>query len=60
MARADFLTDSRIPFVFIIASLPFLASRLRLNQTQPLSQGIIIHYKTELMDKEECFRYATH
>ena len=70
LARADFLMDlamifnfsmdSKSPFVFVIAGLPFLTSRLRLNQTQPLSQRIIVHYKMEPMDKDEVFRYVSH
>ncbi len=70
LARADFLMDlamifsfymdSKSPFVFAIAGLPFLTSRLRLNQTQPPSQRIIVHYKMEPMDKDEVFRYVAH
>jgi type II secretory pathway predicted ATPase ExeA len=52
--------DSKNPFVFVIAGLPFLISRLRLNQTQPLAQRVIVHYKMEPMDKEEVFRYVGH
>jgi hypothetical protein len=47
LARPDFLLDlamifnfsmdSKGPFVFDIAGLPFPASRLRLNQTRPLA-----------------------
>ena len=70
LARADFLMDlamifnfsmdSRSPFVFVIAGLPFLTTRLRLNQTQPLAQRVIVHYKMEPMDKDEVFRYVGH
>jgi len=70
LARPDFLLDlamifnfsmdSKSPFVLVIAGLPFLTSRLRLNQTQPLAQRVIVHYKIEPMDKEEVFRYVSH
>ena len=70
LARPDFLLDlamifnfsmdSRNPFVLVIAGLPFLTTRLRLNQTQPLAQRVIVHYKMEPMDKDEVFRYVAH
>jgi len=56
----NFSMDSKNPFVVIIAGLPFLTARLRLNQIQPLSQRIIVHYKMEPMDKEEVFQYIDH
>ncbi len=70
LTRADFLMDlamifnfsmdSKSPFVLVIAGLPFLTNRLRLNQTQPLSQRLIMHYKMEPMDKEEVLGYINH
>jgi type II secretory pathway predicted ATPase ExeA len=70
LARPDFLLDlammfnfsmdSKSLFVLVIAGLPFLTTRLRLNQTQPLAQRVIVHYKMEPMDKEEVFRYVSH
>jgi type II secretory pathway predicted ATPase ExeA len=70
LARADFLTDlamigsfamdSRNPFVCVLAGLPLLSVRLRLNQTQPLAQRIIVHYKLEPLDKDEVGRYLGH
>lgn len=70
LSRADFLMDlamifnfsmdSKSPFVFVMAGLPFLTTRLRLNQAQPLAQRVIVHYKMEPMDKDEVFRYVEH
>jgi len=56
----NFSMDSKSPFVFVIAGLPFLTTRLWLNQTQPLAQRVIVHYKMEPMDKDEVFRYVGH
>jgi len=70
LARPDFLLDlamifnfsmdSKNLFVVIISGLPFLTARLRLNQIQPVSQRIIVHYKMEPMEKDEVFRYIDH
>ncbi len=70
LARPDFLMDlamifnfsmdSKSPFVLVIAGLPFLTNRLRLNQTQSLSQRFIMHYKMEPMDKKEVLGYIDH
>lgn len=70
LARVDFLMDlamifnfsmdSKSPFVLIMAGLPFLETRLRLNQAQSLSQRVVVHYKMEPMDKDEVSRYIAH
>ncbi len=70
LARTDFLMDlamlfnfsmdSKNPFVVVITGLPFLTNRLRLNQSQPLAQRFIMHYKMEPMDKDEVLGYIDH
>ncbi|QUL98533.1 MAG: ATP-binding protein [Candidatus Fermentithermobacillus carboniphilus] len=47
----NFSMDSKNPFVVIIAGLPFLSTRLKLNHIQPLAQRIIVHYKMEPFGK---------
>jgi type II secretory pathway predicted ATPase ExeA len=70
LARPDFLPDlgmilnfhmdSKNPFVLVLAGLPFLTVRLKLNQTQPLAQRVLTHFKMEPMDKEEVRGYVAH
>jgi Type II secretory pathway, component ExeA (predicted ATPase) len=56
----NFSMDSKNPFVVIVAGLPFLSTRLKLNHIQPLAQRIIVHYKMEPLDKPEVFQYINH
>ncbi len=70
LARGDFLNDlamifnfsmdSRNPFALLLAGLPHLTTRLRLNNSQPLAQRVLMQYRMEPMLKEEVAQYITH
>ena len=62
-AKGQFLTDLSLlfnfnmdtdnPFILVMAGLPFLADRLRLNQNRSLDQRIVMRYHVEPLDQEE-------
>ncbi|MDE8565113.1 hypothetical protein PNH38_14745 [Anoxybacillus rupiensis] len=47
----NFQMDSMNPFVLILACLPHLQTRLRLNQHRPFNQRIIMRYQMEAIDE---------
>jgi general secretion pathway protein A len=53
----NFQMDSTNPFVLILAGLPHLQTRLRLNQHRPLNQRIIMRYQMGPLTKEEVGQY---
>jgi type II secretory pathway predicted ATPase ExeA len=56
----NFSMDSKNPFVLVLAGLPYLAVRLRLNHAQPLAQRVVMQYKMQPMKKEEVAQYVSH
>jgi general secretion pathway protein A len=56
----NFHMDSTNPFVLILAGLPHLQAKLRLNQHRPLHQRIIMRYQMGPLDKEEVVGYIEH
>ncbi|MBB3908365.1 hypothetical protein GGQ95_002694 [Anoxybacillus rupiensis] len=55
----NFHMDSTNLFVLILAGLPHLQAKLRLNQHRPLHQRIIMRYQMGPLDKEEVVGYRT-
>ncbi|MCZ0757109.1 ExeA family protein [Anoxybacillus sp. J5B_2022] len=53
----NFHMDSTNPFVLILAGLPHLQIRLRLNHHRPLQQRIIMRYRMGALSKEEVAAY---
>ncbi|WP_142759753.1 ExeA family protein, partial [Staphylococcus aureus] len=56
----NFEMDSTNPFVLILAGLPHLQGKLRLNQHRPLDQRIIMRYRMGPLEKEEVAGYIEH
>ncbi len=54
----NFGMDSTNPFIFILAGLPHLQTRLRLNHHRPLDQRIIMRYRMNPFLKEEVAQYV--
>lgn len=56
----NFGMDSENPFVLILSGLPYLSSKLVLNQHRPLYQRIIMKYKLEALNRQEVADYIKH
>ncbi|MGZ0085715.1 ExeA family protein [Caldibacillus thermoamylovorans] len=56
----NFEMDSTNPFVLMLAGLPHLQGKLRLNQHRPLDQRIIMRCRMGPLEKEEVAGYIEH
>ena len=56
----NFEMDSTNPFVLMLAGLPHLQGKLRLNQHHPLDQRIIMRYRMGPLEREEVAGYIEH
>ena len=56
----NFGMDSENPFILILSGLPYLSSKLALNQHRPLFQRIIMKYKLEALNRQEVADYLKH
>lgn len=56
----NFQMDSSNPFILILAGLPHLKTRLRLNHHRPLAQRIIMRYQMEALHKKDVYEYIEH
>jgi type II secretory pathway predicted ATPase ExeA len=56
----NFSMDSRNPYILIIAGLPHLTNRMRLNSNQSLNQRITMRYQINPLDKVETNEYINH
>jgi len=56
----NFSMDSRDPYVLIIAGLPHLTNRMRLNSNQSLNQRITMRYQINPLNKVEANEYINH
>ncbi|WP_338834077.1 IS481 family transposase ISChy6 [Moorella humiferrea] len=56
----NFAMDAFNPFILVLAGLPFLLSRLELNQTQSLAQRLVVRFQMEPLNREEVNAYLEH
>lgn len=56
----NFHMDSSNPFILVLAGLPHLKTRLKLNHHRPLSQRIIMRYQLQPLNKEDVSAYIDH
>lgn len=56
----NFQMDSSNPFILVLAGLPHLKTRLKLNHHRPLDQRIIMSYQLQPLKKEDAFAYIDH
>lgn len=56
----NFAMDAFNPFILVLAGLPFLLSRLELNQTQSLAQRMVVRFQLEPLSREEVGGYLEH